>query len=77
MEKPHKKLRAWQLGMEFLNFLHISLGSLSELDTQLQPANEFGYIGEDSWKQMDRKLTEEDKVLTGLIKSRKGARSRE
>ena len=90
MEKPHKKLRAWQLGMEitldiyritkvfppeekfglvsqmrrcavsipsnlaegaarktkkeFLNFLSISQGSLSELDTQLELAKQLDFI---------------------------------
>jgi len=117
MEKPHKKLKAWQLSMdiavdvyktsekfpseerfglvsqmrrsavsvpsnlaegaarrtkkEFVSFLRIAQGSLSELDTQLELAKRLEYIVEDSWKQFDAKLIEEDKVLSGLIKSQR------
>lgn len=51
---------------EFLNFLYISLGSLSELDTQLELAKKLGFIKEEAWHLLDEKLTEEDKVLSGL-----------
>lgn len=117
MEKPHKRLKAWQLSMdiavdvykisdkfpsderfglvsqmrrcgvsvssniaegaarntkkEFVNFLHIAQGSLSELDTQLELAKRLGYINEAMWQSIDNKLVEEDKVLSGLIKSQK------
>ena len=56
---------------EFRNFLHISQGSLSELDTQLELALRFKFIDKNTWNLIDRKLLEEDKVLTGLIKSMK------
>jgi four helix bundle protein len=117
MEKPHRRLKAWQFGMdiavdvykaterfpseekfgltsqmrrcgisipsniaegaarkskkEFVHFLHISQGSLSELDTQLELARRLELIDETTWKQFDNKLLEEDKVLSGLIKSQK------
>ena len=117
MEKPHKKLKAWQFGMdiavdvyktterfpseekfgltsqmrrcgvsipsniaegaarkskkEFVNFLYISLGSLSELDTQLELAKRLEIIDETTWKNLDDRLIEEDKVLSGLIRSQK------
>jgi len=117
LDKPYKRLRAWQLGMdiavdvykvtdnfpseekfglisqmrkcsvsipsniaegaarnskkEFVNFLYISLGSLSELDTQLELAKRLEFIDEKAWKQLDDKLIEEDKVLSGLIRSQK------
>lgn len=117
MEKPHKRLNAWQLGMdiafdvyhttysfpveekfgltsqsrrnavsvpsniaegagrntkkEFINFLHIAQGSLSELDTQLELARRLGFIDDQKWKALDEKLTEEDKVLSGLIRSQR------
>ena len=117
MEKPHKRLKAWQLGMdiavdvyktserfpaeerfgltsqmrrsgvsvpsnvaegagrntkkEFINFLHIAQGSLSELDTQLELSRRLEFIDEDTWKWLDDKLIEEDKVLSGLIRSQK------
>ena len=119
MDKPHKRLRAWQLGMdiavdvykvtenfpaeekfgltsqmrkcgvsipsniaegaarnskkEFVNFLYISLGSLSELDTQLELAKRLEIINEKTWKDLDDQLIEEDKVLSGLIRSQKEA----
>ena len=119
MEKPHKRLKAWQLGMdiavdvyktserfpaeerfgltsqmrrsgvsvpsnvaegagrntkrEFINFLHITQGSLSELDTQLELSRRLEFIDEDTWKWLDDKLIEEDKVLSGLIRSQKEA----
>jgi len=117
VDKPHKRLRAWQLSMdiavdiygvtgkfppeekfgltsqmrrcavsvpsnvaegaarrskkEFVNFLHISMGSLSELDTQLELAKRLEFIDEAKWKNLDDKLIAEDKVLSGLIKSKK------
>jgi four helix bundle protein len=56
---------------EFVNFLHIAQGSLSELDTQLELSRRLGYIKEEEWKALDKKLDREDKMLTGLIKSQK------
>jgi four helix bundle protein len=119
MDKPHKKLRGWQLGMdiavdiyrtteafpaeekfgltsqmrrcavsvpsniaegaarnskkECINFLYVSSGSLSELDTQLELAKRLGYLTKDEWTALDAKLTEEDKVLAGLIKQQKNS----
>ena len=58
---------------EFVNFLYISLGSLSELDTQLELAKRLEIINEKTWKDLDDQLIEEDKVLSGLIKSQKKA----
>ena len=58
-----------QTQKEFNNFLHIAQGSLSELDTQLELAKRLDYIDQTNWKALDDKLIEEDKVLTGLIKS--------
>ncbi len=117
MEKPHKRLKAWQWAMdiaediykisesfpsvekfglvtqmrrsavsissniaegasrntrkEFVNFLHIAQGSLSELDTQLELAKRLEYIDDVTWKRINDKLIEEDKLLSGLIKSQK------
>ncbi len=119
MEKPHKRLKAWQLGMniavdiykaserfpveerfgltsqmrrsgvsvpsnvaegagrntkrEFINFLHIAQRSLSEFDTQLELSKRPEFIDEDTWKWLDDKLIEEDKVLSGLIRSQREA----
>ena len=49
---------------EFIQFLYISLGSLSELETQLIISNEVGYID-----NIDLRLLEKvRKMLLGLIK---------
>jgi len=117
VEKPHKRLKAWQLAMdiaediykisesfpsvekfglvtqmrrsavsissniaegasrntrkEFVNFLHIAQGSLSELDTQLELVKRLEYIDDVTWKRINDKLIGEDKLLSGLIKSQK------
>lgn len=119
MKKPHKRLKAWQLGMdiavdvykltehfppeerfglvsqmrksgvsipsnvaegaarkskkEFVNFLHISSGSLAELDTQLELAKRLEFVDGETFNRLDEKLIEEDKVLSGLIKHQKKA----
>ncbi len=56
---------------EFLNFLYIASGSLSELDTQLEPSKRFNFIDELIWKKFDNKLIELNKLLIGLIRSQK------
>lgn len=56
---------------EFINFLHIAQGSLSELDTQLELSRRLEFIDEDTWKWLNDKLIEEDKVLSGLIRSQR------
>lgn len=123
MKKPHKNLRAWQLGMaiaadvyrlteafpreekfglssqmrrcavsipsniaegaarhskkEFVNFLYIASGSLSELDTQLELSNTLGFLDRPSWEQLDEKLLETDKVILGLIRRVRNEKSEE
>ena len=57
--------------MEFVNFLHIAQGSLSELDTQIELAKRLKYIEEQSWKELDIMMERIDKMLTGLIRSQK------
>ena len=54
---------------EFNQFLHISLGSLSELETQLLISENLEYLSkEDSLKKIE-KLTEIRRILLGLISS--------
>jgi four helix bundle protein len=53
--------------------LHIAQGSLSELDTQLELAKRLGFINQETWKALDDKMIEEDKLLSDLIKFQKGA----
>ena len=120
MEKPHKRLKIWQLAMdivedvykisgkfpseenfglvsqmrrsavsipsniaegagrntkkEFINFLQIAQGSLSELDTQMENALRLKLIDNKTWKGLDSKLLEEDKMLSGLINALKKGR---
>ena len=56
---------------EFINFLHIAQGSLSELDTQLEISSRLNFIDGVTQQKMGQKLTEEDKMLSGLIRSLK------
>ncbi|MFC1837597.1 four helix bundle protein [Thermodesulfobacteriota bacterium] len=56
---------------EFANFLHISQGSLSELDTQLELSLRLQYIDKDTWEKLDNMLIEEDKIISGLIRSQR------
>jgi len=51
--------------------LHVAQRSLSELDTQLELTKRLKYVREAKWKGLDDKLIEEDKVLSGLIRSQK------
>lgn len=44
-----------QTKKEFINYLHVAQGSLSELDTHLELAGRLGYLVQDSWAMLDRK----------------------
>jgi len=63
-----------QTTKEFVQFLHIAQGSLSELDTQLELAHKIGYLTLESWQTIDAMLEEEDKILSGLIRVKKISR---
>lgn len=54
---------------ELIRYLHISKGSLSELQTQLEIAREIDYIDEAIYSDMNIKCSEVSKMLGGLIKS--------
>jgi four helix bundle protein len=121
MDKPHKKLDVWQLGMdlavevyrttesfpkeeryvlsdqlkrsavsvpsniaegaarqtkkEFINYLHMAQGSLSELDTQLELAKRLGLLDGKSWEGLDGVMLRVDKMLTGLIRHQSAHKS--
>lgn len=62
---------ARQTTKELVNFLHISQGSLSELDTQLDIAYDLKYIKEEERKALDELMLRIDKMLSGLITSKK------
>lgn len=54
---------------DFKRFLHIALGSLAEVDTQLILAQEFGYLSEADVAGMDEQIQELRKKLYALINS--------
>jgi len=54
---------------DFKRFLHISLGSLAEVDTQLILAQEFGYLRKDEVDLMDEQIQNLRKKLYALINS--------
>jgi four helix bundle protein len=54
---------------EFRRFLHIALGSLAEVDTQLVLACEFGYLSKQDVDSMDCQIQELRMELYALIKS--------
>ncbi len=60
-----------QTKKEFINFLHVAQGSLSELDTQLVIATRLEYVPTDIYKEIESKIEAISKMLTGLIKSLK------
>lgn len=56
---------------EYLQFLYISRGSISELDTQIEISNLLGYIKETDKEGVSNLIEEVDKMLQGLINSLK------
>ncbi|MGN0049090.1 MAG: four helix bundle protein [Bacteroides sp.] len=54
---------------EFIQFLHIALGSASELETFLVIAQRLHYISEEEYKEADDALNEIIRMLSGLINS--------
>ncbi len=58
--RSHKK--------EFIQFLHIALGSASELETQLIISNNLKFLDTDEYEALIDKLTEIRNMLQGLIR---------
>jgi len=56
-----------QTRKEFITYLHMAQGSLSELDTQLELARRLGYLTHDNWAIFDEPVERIDKMLNGLI----------
>ena len=56
---------------ELLYFLNISLGSLSELETQIIISNRLNYINEDEFMKINEKIQELFKIISGLKNSLK------
>jgi len=62
---------ARQTRREFIQFLYIARGSISEVDTYFEIASRLGYIPPESIAAIDKKMMDVDKMLTGLIHSLK------
>jgi four helix bundle protein len=62
---------ARQTKKEFIQFLHMAQGYLSELDTHLEVAIRLGYSKENDFSDLSLLTNDIDKMLTGLIKSLK------
>jgi four helix bundle protein len=60
-----------QTKKEFIQFLHMAQGSLSELDTHLEISEKLGYLGKNNIQDLSLMMNDIDKMLTGLIKSLK------
>ena len=56
---------------EFINYLHMAQGSLSELDTQLELARRLRYLAQESWATFEGQVERIDKMLSGLIRHQK------
>jgi len=59
--------QARQHSKEFRQFLYMALGSLAELDTQLTIAMELNYINEIDLKNINEKIIEIRKMISGLL----------
>ncbi|WP_461833943.1 four helix bundle protein [Desulfothermus sp.] len=60
-----------QTNKEVIQFLYISLGSASELETQLIIARELGFIDVDNMEIINGKIENIKKMITGLINYKK------
>jgi len=56
---------------ELTRFLYISLGSASELETQLLLSKELGFLNNESFNDLSNLNNEVIKMLTSLIRSKK------
>src|SRR4030042_2311080 len=54
---------------EFLQFLNIAQGSLSELDTQVELSQMLGYVKPEDHSKLTSDITTIFKLLSGLIRS--------
>jgi four helix bundle protein len=52
---------------EFIQFLHISLGSLAEVKTQLIIAFELDYVNSEDAEKLKQEIVDIQKLLKGLI----------
>jgi four helix bundle protein len=62
---------ARQTKKEFIQFLHMAQGSLSELDTHMEIALRLDYVQKSSIDEISVTMNDIDKMTSGLIKSLK------
>ena len=60
---------------ELIRFLYISLGSASELETQLLISNKLGFLNEESFNKINDMNNEVVKMLVSLIRSKNKGQS--
>ncbi len=60
---------ARQSKKEFVQFLHVARGSLSELDTQAEIAARLGYMDAANREELDSAADAVSRLLSGLIRS--------
>lgn len=54
---------------EFLQYLNIAGGSLSELDTQIILAANLGFMDTDQYAELERRIEKTSSLLAGMIRS--------
>jgi four helix bundle protein len=59
---------ARQTDKEFIQFLHIALGSVAEVQSQLYVAQDLGYISDAQFKEIHELSGETAKLTSGFIK---------
>ena len=57
---------------EFINFLHIALGSLYGLKSQIYIAKRLTYITNNKYNLLDERINEIEKMINSLIINKKG-----
>uniref|UniRef100_A0A7C4Y4E2 Four helix bundle protein n=1 Tax=candidate division WOR-3 bacterium TaxID=2052148 RepID=A0A7C4Y4E2_UNCW3 len=56
---------------DYVHYLYIARGSISEVDAQLEIARELGFLNDEDYKELQGILDELSKMLNGLINSLK------
>ena len=54
---------------EYIQFLHVALGSIAELGTQIMISKDIGYLSEESFVKIESEIVEIGKMLNGLTNS--------
>ena len=61
-----------QTNKEFVQFLHVALGSVTEVQSQLYIARDLKYISEEEFDKIYELASETARLITGFIKYLKG-----